>query len=68
MDYDEAFGLQAALNYREQVTGQPQQADPEQLCKMDRIMMQVGGGARCSTASVVLVVLVVVGRRRCAGS
>jgi hypothetical protein len=50
-DYDEAFGVQATLNYREQVTGVPQQADPEQLCKMDRIMMQVcvcvwgGGGA-----------------------
>ncbi len=43
-DFDEAFGLQATLNYQEQVTGKPQQAEPDKLCKMDRIMMQVGLG------------------------
>jgi hypothetical protein len=42
VDLDEAFGVQAALNYWEKASGRPQQADPDQLCKVDHIMLQVG--------------------------
>jgi hypothetical protein len=42
VDLDEAFGVQATLNYWEKATGRPHQADPGSLCKVDRIMLQVG--------------------------
>jgi hypothetical protein len=44
VDLDESFGAQASLNYWAEAIGRPQQPDPDNLCKLDEVMLKARAG------------------------